>query len=296
MRKAIRIFLRIILYLLLFLLAVLIIVRFTGILDFRKPDSEILSSIPEGVGQAVIDTIQWAEGNLAYLSISEQNSERPNVVFVHGAPGSLDAFMDYMRDSELRSKADLYAIDRPGYGGSSPGVAVSSLKKQADAIYALTSTLKGPTILVGHSLGGPIVARYAARYPQNVWGIVLVAASVDPDLEPGTWWRKLIRGIALDHLLPVSFRVCNDELLPLKAELQELQGYWDDVQAKTIIVHGTRDRLVPYENAAFMMEEIPGYMDPELIELEGSGHFILWSELDLIIAEILDLLNQPASL
>ena len=40
------------------------------------------------------------------------------LIFVHGAPGSWDAFKDYLTDEDLKSKARVVAYDRPGYGGS----------------------------------------------------------------------------------------------------------------------------------------------------------------------------------
>jgi pimeloyl-ACP methyl ester carboxylesterase len=38
-------------------------------------------------------------------------------------------------------------------------------------------------ILVGHSLGGPVAARLAMDYPDEVGGLILVAPSIDPELE-----------------------------------------------------------------------------------------------------------------
>ncbi len=39
------------------------------------------------------------------------------------------------------------------------------------------------TILVGHSLGGPVIARTAMDYPDLVDGLILVGGSIDPEME-----------------------------------------------------------------------------------------------------------------
>jgi pimeloyl-ACP methyl ester carboxylesterase len=39
-------------------------------------------------------------------------------------------------------------------------------------------------ILVGHSLGGPLIARMTMDYPELIDGLVFVAGSVAPKLEP----------------------------------------------------------------------------------------------------------------
>ena len=41
----------------------------------------------------------------------------PPVLFIHGSPGSWEAWQDYLADPELSSRAHLLAIDRPGFGG-----------------------------------------------------------------------------------------------------------------------------------------------------------------------------------
>jgi len=41
--------------------------------------------------------------------------------------------------------------------------------------------IEGPYVLVGHSFGGMYMQTYAARYPEEVAGVVLVDSSTDPD-------------------------------------------------------------------------------------------------------------------
>ena len=67
------------------------------------------------------------------------------------------------------------SYDRAGFGWSDPPPS-RSIAGYADDLHELLrrSGERPPFILVGHSMGGPIVERYYWRYPAEVAGIVLV--------------------------------------------------------------------------------------------------------------------------
>jgi pimeloyl-ACP methyl ester carboxylesterase len=66
--------------------------------------------------------------------------------------------------------------DRAGLGWSDPSPEPRTAAAMVDELHTLLSTAQvpGPYVLVGHSFGGLLVRRYAARYPQEVAGLVLV--------------------------------------------------------------------------------------------------------------------------
>lgn len=66
--------------------------------------------------------------------------------------------------------------DRAGYGRSEPGPLPRDSGREADELRALLegAAVKGPYILVGHSLGALNMQVYAARYPEDVVAIVLL--------------------------------------------------------------------------------------------------------------------------
>ena len=104
------------------------------------------------------------------------------VVFVHGTPGEAEGWADYLMN--VPNGYHYIAIDRPGFGQSGPDDAVTSLAEQAAAVAALIRA-KGskPAVLVGHSLGGPVVAQFAADHPDLTAALVIVAGSLDPAQE-----------------------------------------------------------------------------------------------------------------
>lgn len=78
------------------------------------------------------------------------------------------------------------AIERPGYGGSATTAAPRDPCTIADEQRALLRRLgiAPPYLLVGHSLGGRYQWVYAALYPDEVAGLVLLEAT-----HPGHWQR-----------------------------------------------------------------------------------------------------------
>lgn len=104
--------------------------------------------------------------------VTAGDSTKPLVLFVHGSPGSLDAFIGFLAVEKLRENAFLVTTDRPGFGYSNFGNAEPSLKKQALALKPILEKYRHnkPRVLVGHSLGGPLIAKMAIEYPELVDG------------------------------------------------------------------------------------------------------------------------------
>jgi pimeloyl-ACP methyl ester carboxylesterase len=73
------------------------------------------------------------------------------------------------------------AYDRAGIGFSDPGPFPRTNDGLADDLHALLALAgeRPPFVLVGHSLGGFLVRRFANRYPELVCGLVLVDSSGD---------------------------------------------------------------------------------------------------------------------
>jgi pimeloyl-ACP methyl ester carboxylesterase len=82
--------------------------------------------------------------------------------------------------------------DRPGVGASDPvaGVDALSVGDRVDELRGLLEAagIDGPYVLAGHSYGGMIARLFAARYPADTAGLVLVDASHEEQFRPGSWW------------------------------------------------------------------------------------------------------------
>jgi pimeloyl-ACP methyl ester carboxylesterase len=79
-------------------------------------------------------------------------------------------------------------VDRTGFdlSRSTPVTRPATAKDSASDLHRLLTAAgaRGPYVLVGHSLGGPIVRIYAGAHPNNVAGLVLVDA-LSEDLGDG---------------------------------------------------------------------------------------------------------------
>jgi hypothetical protein len=74
-----------------------------------------------------------AEGHtMHYVDIGDKS--KPVIIFVHGSPGSWDAFAAYFKDPEMLLNFRMISVDRIGYGKSDPGQPESSLWLQSALI------------------------------------------------------------------------------------------------------------------------------------------------------------------
>ena len=226
-------------------------------------------------------TLQIGEHQLHYLETG--NPEYPTLLFVHGSPGSWDAFRQYLTDSLLLSKYRMIAIDRPGFGYSDFGDA-ENLYVQTEIIESFIDKINNhkPISLVGHSLGGPVVVEIAAEKPEQFKQIVVLAGSVDPNAETPEVWRSVIKTKPLRYLIPGALRTSNDELWLLKSDLFKLRPKLKNIRCDVTIIHGTKDPLVPYSNVAFMKKAFVNAKSIDVIPIENANHFIPWEHFDLI--------------
>ncbi len=241
---------------------------------FKNDDPMAGSKLP-----AVHKYYQTRLGEMHFVAVGD--STLPPVLFVHGSPGSWDGYGDFLKDSVLQKKAYLMSVDRPGYGESSE-TAVKTLAGQVEALLPIMQHQKQKVILVGHSLGGPIVVRFAMDHPEYVQGLVLAAASVSPELEPTNWYRYILGAPPVRWIIPPSFESSNDELLPLKKELKKMADSWNKIKCPVVVIQGGSDVLVPAENADYIEKKLKGRVPLMMIRKKSMNHFIPWSDPDLI--------------
>lgn len=261
-------------------------------MQFRMSSSEIKQYFSKRGLQESEHSYKIGSRVINYIHVGHESL--PLVLLVHGSPGSLSAFIHFLADTILLEKVQLVAVDRPGFGSSNFGYAEPSLEKQAALLKPILEKYKNeyPTILVGHSLGGPVIARMAMEYPALVDGLVMVAPSIDPDLEPKEWFRGPFALPFLKWILPRSIRASNDEIWNLKPELQTMISMWPKVKATTIVIQGGKDSLVPRANADFAKKMITN-APLELVIKEDMNHFVPWNNPDLIRNAILKLATPP---
>ncbi|MCB1560654.1 MAG: alpha/beta fold hydrolase [Xanthomonadales bacterium] len=121
--------------------------------------------------EARIDGIRWS-----YLEAGSNNDEPP-LVLVHGFTGSKDNWLPIVRT--LAPDRRLLIPDLPGWNDSErqTGADVGFAAQAENLSQFIDTVVAGPVDLVGHSMGGGIVAVLAARHPSQVHRLVLMDAA-----------------------------------------------------------------------------------------------------------------------
>ena len=263
-------------------------------MQFRMTKSEIDQFFSDKAKKGTLHEYPVGRDRIInYLHVGDENL--PLVVFVHGSPGSLSAFINFMTDTALLKRAQLVTVDRAGFGESNFGYAEKSLQKQAQYLKPILEKYKNnkPIILVGHSLGGPVIARMAMDYQSLVDGLVIVAGSIDPDLEPNeTWFRAPLATPLLSWIMPRSFRASNLEIYKLKPELQEMLPLWKNITCRVTIIQGKKDDLVSPANTDFAKKMLVNASSVDYVIKEDMSHFVPWQHPELIREEVLRLLSK----
>jgi len=96
------------------------------------------------------------------------------VVFAAGAGQTSETWSGLV--PELSTTARVVTFDRPGLGRSDPGPEPRTPTRIAGELRELLASLgvDGSVVLVGHSMGGVHVLRYASLFPDHVLGVAIL--------------------------------------------------------------------------------------------------------------------------
>ncbi len=196
---------------------------FSGCMSFSITEQEAVERFrARDLDPPVFVSMKTNPGAIHFASVGEGED---TVVFVHGSPWQLErVYTLHDGYEDLRGSARLNSVDRPGFGQSKPLKAVPSIQEQSRRIHdaLFQSGVSKNVILVGHSLAGPVIARMALDYPEFVKSLILVAPSMDPELEKRKWYNYLANFPLVKLSISTDWANSNDEIFPHKEELIEL--------------------------------------------------------------------------
>jgi pimeloyl-ACP methyl ester carboxylesterase len=232
-------------------------------------------------------------GNIFYVvsrGAEEQGGGRAfPLVLIHGAGGSRLNWPPELRRLE---RATVYTLDLPGHGRSSGKSRDTIEEYAADVAAFLDAVGIKRAVLVGHSMGGAIALTMALDFPERVAGLVLVATGARLRVVPAilkqipidfeaaldattryAWGpgvsselvelgRESLREAGADVLLN-DLRACD------RFDVMERLG---EIDAPTLVVSGSADRLAPVKYARHLAERIAG---AQIAVLEGAGHMVM---------------------
>jgi len=254
-----------------------------------EPDRE--TALPAGVPGRLVDV----HGRMVHVV---EAGDGPTVILVHGFAGSTLDWEEHVLAPLARTHR-VVALDLLGMGFSARddelaygfGTWTDQVVDTMDALGIARATL------VGHSLGGAIVALVAGEHAERVDRLVLVAALVPLQPSERAWFFNLLEipGVgepmlgALDHLphLPgfsaayharaheiFRRRGTRDALLRYQRhgrDIPRLEAAYRQIRAPTLVVHGTADDTVPWAAVRRWAPAIDGAL---VLPLDGIGHWI----------------------
>jgi pimeloyl-ACP methyl ester carboxylesterase/UDP:flavonoid glycosyltransferase YjiC (YdhE family) len=182
-----------------------------------------------------------------------------------------------------------------------------------DLTAVLDETARPPFALVGYSCSNMLTLRYAVEHPARVSHLVMLSPQYSqPVPEPfdekfaplilKDYDAYLKRFFSAIYPEPHSLKGMEDgiawgkETTPevlveamreiRKDNVRDLLG---QVSVPTLIVHGTRDRIVPYKIGTEMADAIPG---ARLVTFDGGGHGLLGREMAKVNRLIRDFVDE----
>jgi len=236
------------------------------------------------------------DGRFAYEAAG--NPGAVPLIFLHGIGGAARAWRHQLATFGDRFHA--IAWDMPGYGGSAPLASVS-IAALADALQQFVAQIGAASpIVVGHSIGGMIVQKWLAQFPQLARAVVLAQTSPAFGKADGDWQKSFIaarlgpldRGETMKSLAPSLVQELVGDEPNLKgmelarecmarvpeasyrAMMLALIGFdqrstLKDISVPTLLLSGSRDNNAP----ASMMAKTATYIpSAEYVELAGVGH------------------------
>jgi len=250
----------------------------------------------------------------------------PIVVLVHGLGDKATRDWDGLI-AVLARDHRVVTFDLPGFGRSSKGNELYSPENYAAFLrYLVVEHIHTrPFSLVGHSMGGAIALRYAARYPQDVTALVLV--DVPGILHPMAYSKYLsylginyfpsLYPAQRDHLgnLVSSVLRLTEKIQPvpeviiassklrqsfLNAEQTKIAGLalviedfsldMPRVQAPVLVLWGKRDSIAPLRNGRVLSASLP---HAQLEVFDASGHTPMDDVPESFNARVVAFLNFP---
>ena len=223
----------------------------------------------------------------------------PTIVFVHG--WTCDSSSWAAQVPGFASKYRVITLDLPGHGASaSPGAGKFSLDLFARAVEAVrVESGADRIVLVGHSMGAPVIRQYAHLFPNRVAGLVAVDGPLDmrvfPQPQPGTFPPPLTGPEGLkaregmiksmfvaqtspaiqEHVLKMMLGAPETTAVGAMTAMFDPANRWTDPIAAPALAVYAGTGQVPDLNTAH--EVVPKL---EQTQVAGTGHFLMMEKPD----------------
>jgi pimeloyl-ACP methyl ester carboxylesterase len=204
----------------------------------------------------------------------------------------------------------VYSLDLPGFGYSDPPPADWGVSDYVTFLEAFLGCLELDRVcLLGHSFGGRVAIKYAARHPQGVERLVLVDSAgilpkrkADYYLKVGLaktlkFLRRAFPGLQKAGLLPKLGSSDYQKAGALRGTFvkvvnEDLQPCLPLIQSPTLLIWGASDPETPAADGMRMQQLIAG---ARLEIIANAGHFCFQDNFEAFQAILLKFLGENAA-
>jgi pimeloyl-ACP methyl ester carboxylesterase len=225
---------------------------------------------------------------IAYKVLGQEKG--PVTVWAHGWGQDHSSFLPFAQSLEKQGHHIL--VDFPGFGKSPPPAGIWGTEQYADAManFIRQGTI-GPVIWVGHSFGCRVGVRLAAKYPELVAGLFLIAAAGIPRKRSLHKKLYLKARIALFKFMKklIPYGLNEDKLykifgssdyrnagplrqLFVKVVNEDLGNLAIKIKCPVVLAYGTMDTETPLEIGQRYHRLIKG---SEMLRFEGLDHYTI---------------------
>src|SRR5262245_53359804 len=248
------------------------------------------------------ETVTTTDGLRLYLRRHELASAHGEILIVHGFGEHSGRYVELTRHL-VDNNYSVTAYDHRGHGLSDglPGH-VESFSEYDEDLAKIVGSIKARTqvkslFVIGHSMGGLIALRYAARKEPAISGAVVSAPLIDVAV-PVPAHKLMIARVGarmaprmrLDNEINPSYlsrdpevgrAYASDPLVNRKVSakwfaeatraMEEVSDWAGQIKTPVLVMHGTADRLESVEATKKIFERI-GSTDKELVIYDGFYH------------------------
>jgi sigma-B regulation protein RsbQ len=232
------------------------------------------------------------------------------MIFIHGWTCDSSSWVGQV--SAFAKEYRVVTLDLPGHGKSgSPKDGKLSMDLFARAVEAVRAEAKAErVVLVGHSMGAPVIRQYARMYPQHVAGLVAVDGPLDLRGFPPPEFKqpppmvgaeglkareKMVRGMFVPQTAPAL----QEHILKMMLGTSEatangaMAAVFDPSVSKTDVIKAPA--LAVYAGTAKLPDPsqtkqvLPNY---EGTQIAGTGHFLMMEKPDEFNRVLTSFLDQ----
>lgn len=205
--------------------------------------------------------------NGTFMITSMVNDDGPVVMHFHGN-GEQVAWLGFIAQEYKERGISFVAVEYPGYPGTTGVACEDEIMKAAESALKQLAIPRERLVLEGQSVGTGVAVAMAAKG----WGSKLIL------LSPYTTLPDV--GARAFSWLPVQLLMRDrfDSLSRAK-----------DVKVPTLIIHGRRDNVVPFELGEQLSKSIDGV---QFMAVDDAGHNELWDRKE-VVERLMTFVNAP---